>query len=37
MTLSGAYQGAMLMAIVFGLYQAFALAQYSWNQPATFG
>ena len=27
---SGAYQGAMIMAIVFGLYQAFALAQYSF-------
>ena len=27
---TGAYQGAMIMAIVFGLYQAFALAQYSF-------
>ena len=27
---SGAYQGAMIMAIVFGLYQAFALAQYTF-------
>lgn len=27
---TGAYQGAMIMAIVFGLFQAFALAQYSF-------
>ena len=27
---NGAYQGAMIMAIVFGLFQAFALAQYSF-------
>ncbi|MGB0195789.1 MAG: hypothetical protein ACPH8E_03280 [Flavobacteriales bacterium] len=27
---SGAYQGAMIMAIVFGIFQAFATAQYTF-------